>query len=262
MKKKLQNRILIFDSGVGGLIVLQKMRFLMPEYNFIYVADDIGFPYGNWEDHELKKRLMYIFSDILAKYKPVLSVVACNTAFTLIKDDLHVAFPSMTFLGAVPAIEKAVSYTKSGMISILSTPATLRRAYTSNLIHFYESKCQINLVSSTILASKIEEYVCGKNVKDEEIKEEIKECFIQKEGKCTDIIVLACTHYPLINHVFRRISPWIVDWVDTSDSIALRARSLLPKINMDNILFDDHVLFLSGKPDIAMCRLMQGFGLK
>ncbi|ACT57378.1 glutamate racemase [Candidatus Liberibacter asiaticus] len=262
-EKKLQNSILIFDSGIGGLIVLQKMRFLMPEYHFIYVADDVGFPYGNWEDHALKKRLMFLFSDILDKYQPVLSVIACNTAFTLIKDELRSTFPSMAFLGAVPAIKQAAAYTQSGLISILSTPATLRRTYTSNLIHSYVSQCHIHLVSSMILASRVEEYACGIKIKEDEIKKEIEGCFIEKEGKRTDVIVLACTHYPLIVHVFRQLSPWPVDWLDNSDSIARRARCLLPRINTHQTrVFDDHALFLSGKPDIAMRRLMQGFGLK
>ncbi|WP_047263821.1 glutamate racemase [Candidatus Liberibacter africanus] len=263
MTKKINNCILIFDSGIGGLVVLQKTRLLMPDYNFIYVADDIGFPYGNWEDRALKKRLMFIFSDILDKYRPVLSIVACNTAFTLIKDELRSTFPSMTFLGAVPDIKKAVEVTQSGLVSILSTPATLRRAYTGHLIDTYASKCQINLVSSTTLASKIEGYACGENIKDDEIKREIEKCFVEKEGKKTDVIVLACTHYPLITHVFRRVSPWLVEWVDNSDSIALRARTILPKINDRHIeLSEDHVFFLSEKRDMSMRSLMQEFGLK
>lgn len=239
MKKNLKNCIMIFDSGIGGLSVLQKVRFLMPEYHFIYVADDSGFPYGNWEDNALKERLLFLFADILEKYKPVLSIVACNTAFTLVKDELRSTFPSMLFLGSVPAIKQATAYTSTGLVSVLSTPATLRRAYTDDFIRSYASKCQINLVSSTTLASIAEDYTCGKIVKEDGIQREIQGCFIEKEGRRTDVVVLACTHYPFMTHIFRRLSPWPVDWLDTSYSIARRARSLLPVIEMNEVGLSD-----------------------
>ncbi|MBY7649465.1 MAG: glutamate racemase [Candidatus Liberibacter europaeus] len=263
VEKKNNKSILIFDSGIGGLIVLQKVRFLIPEYRLIYVADDAGFPYGSWEDVALKNRVMSIFADILDKYNPELSIVACNTAFTLVKDELRSTFPSTIFIGAVPAIKQAAAYTSTGIISILSTPATLRREYTSNLIKSYASQCYINLVISTKLASIAEEYVRGKDIQEDEVKNEIDACFITKYDMRTDIVVLACTHYPFMTHLFRRLSPWPVDWIDTSDYIARHARSLLPPTDMSQMsLSYDVAVFTSGKPDIYMRRLVQGFGLK
>ncbi|AHA28166.1 glutamate racemase [Candidatus Liberibacter americanus] len=262
IKKK--NNIIIFDSGVGGLSVLQKVRFLIPEYNFIYVADDVGFPYGNWEDASLKNRIISIFSDILDRYNPTLSIIACNTAFTLAKDELRSIFPHMTFIGAVPAIKQAMNYTSTGLISILSTPATLRRVYNSDVINSSSSShCDIKFVISSKLASIVEEYACGKMICEEEVKSEINDCFVIKDNRRTDIVVLACTHYPFMICLFRRLAPWPVDWIDTADSIARHARSLCPKIDNYQIgSFNDLAVFISGKPDINMRRLVQGFGLK
>ncbi|MBL0848990.1 MAG: glutamate racemase [Candidatus Liberibacter ctenarytainae] len=263
VKKKSNRPILLFDSGIGGLIVLQKVRFLMPEYNFVYVADDAGFPYGNWEDHALKNRIISLFSDILDQYNPVLSIIACNTAFTLVKDDLRSNFPSMTFIGSVPAIKQAALHTSTGLFSVLSTPATLRRAYTKNLIQSFASQCCAHLVFSTKLASMAERYVCGKTINEDEVQKEIEGCFVKKGNRRTDIVVLACTHYPFMTNIFQRLAPWPVEWLDAADSIAQYARSLLPALYEDNIaLSDDLAVFVSGKPDISMQRLVQGFGLK
>ncbi|WP_310649494.1 glutamate racemase [Candidatus Liberibacter sp.] len=262
-KKYLNNLILIFDSSIGGLTILQRTRFLMPEYNFFYVADDAGFPYGNQKDHVLKKRIISLLTKILDEYKPVLSIIACNTAFTLVGKELREIFPSMIFVGTVPAIKPAAEYTATGLVSVLSTAATLKHSYTQNLIHSFASQCHIQLVFSKNLASIAEKYVFGKDVCEDEIKNEINDCFVEKGDRRTDIVVLACTHYPFMTHIFRKVSPWPVDWLDPADSIARRARSLLPQIEKNQtVLSDDFAIFTSGTPDISMKRLMQGFGLK
>lgn len=78
----------------------------------------------------------------------------------------------------------------------------------------------------------------------------------------TDIVVLACTHYPFMANVFRRLAPWPVDWLDPAEAIARRARSLVPLPNgFEPLNGQDPAIFTSGNPDFATRRLMQGFGL-
>lgn len=254
--------VLVFDSGIGGLTVLREARVLMPERSFVYVADDAGFPYGGWEEEALKARLISLFRDLLHRFDPEVAVVACNTAFTLAGADLRAAFPHMKFVGTVPAIKPAAERTRSGLVSVLATPGTVKRAYTRDLIQSFASQCHVRLVGSVNLASMAEAYIRGEGVDDEALTAEIRECFYEKEGARTDIVVLACTHYPFLANVFRRLAPWPVDWIDPAEAIARQARRIVPV--MDVLRADsrpDRVVFTSDTPDFATRRLMQGFGL-
>ncbi len=255
--------VLVFDSGIGGLTVLREARVLMPERGFIYIADDAGFPYGSWEEAALKERIVGLFAKLLAQYDPEVCIIACNTAFTLAGADLRAAFPQMTFVGTVPAIKPAAERTRSGLVSVLATPGTVKRAYTRDLIQSFATQCHVRLVGSQNLARLAEAYIRGDVVEDEAVMTEIGQCFVEMDGRKTDIVVLACTHYPFMANIFRRLAPWPVDWLDPAEAIARRARSLVPQVadavHPDNL---DFAVFTSGAPDFPTRRLMQGFGLK
>ncbi|WP_043614556.1 glutamate racemase [Ensifer sp. ZNC0028] len=254
--------ILVFDSGIGGLTVLREARVLMPERHFIYVADDAGFPYGGWEEAALKERVIALFGRLLSEHDPEICVIACNTAFTLVGADLRAAFPHMTFVGTVPAIKPAAERTRSGLVSVLATPGTVKRAYTRDLIQSFATQCHVRLVGSESLAKMAEAYIRGEKLDDETVLAEIAPCFVEMDGRKTDIVVLACTHYPFMANVFRRLAPWPVDWLDPAEAIARRARSLVPLPNgFEPLNGQDPAIFTSGKPDFATRRLMQGFGL-
>ena len=253
--------LLIFDSGIGGLTVLREARVLMPERHFTYVADDAGFPYGGWEAAALKRRVVDLFGRLLAEHDPEICVIACNTAFTLVGADLREAFPAMRFVGTVPAIKPAAERTRSGLVSVLATPGTVKRAYTRDLIQSFASQCHVRLVGSENLARMAEAYIRGETLADADVKAEIAGCFVEKDGHKTDIVVLACTHYPFMANLFRRLAPWPVDWLDPAEAIARQARRLVPAL--DSIApGEDVAIFTSGKPDFATRRLMQGFGLR
>ena len=126
--------ILFFDSGIGGLSVLREARILMPDRRFIYVADDAGFPYGRWEEAALKAHVVDLFDGLIAEHDPVLCVIACNTASTIVMDELRAAFPHMPFVGTVPAVKPAAERTATGLVSVLATPGTVKRQYTRDLI--------------------------------------------------------------------------------------------------------------------------------
>ena len=255
--------VLVFDSGIGGLTVLREARVLMPERSFIYVADDEGFPYGGWEEEALKERVITLFQKLLSDFQPEICIIACNTAFTLVGADLRAAFPDMQFVGTVPAIKPAAERTRSGLVSVLATPGTVKRAYTRDLIQSFASQCHVRLVGSENLARMAENYIRGQVLNDEDVLAEISGCFIEREGRKTDIVVLACTHYPFMANVFRRLAPWPVDWIDPAEAIARRARSLLPPVlELKAPDASDRAIFTSGNPDFPTRRLMQGFGLE
>lgn len=258
-----QGPVLVFDSGIGGLTVLREARLLMPERRFVYVADDAGFPYGDWEESGLRARLIHLFGELLRVHQPVLCIVACNTAFTLAGAQLRAAFREMTFVGTVPAIKPAAERTRSGLVSVLATPGTVCREYTRTLIQSFASRCEVNLVGSTELARVAESYVRGEAVDDVAVRAEIDACFVQHGDRRTDIVVLGCTHYPFMTNVFRRLAPWPVDWLDPAEAIARRARSLLlRRPDAMHPADDDAAFFTSGTPDFATRRLMNSFGLR
>lgn len=254
--------ILVFDSGIGGLTVLRELRVLMPERNFVYVADDAGFPYGNWAEPDLRVRVVELFGRLIEELNPEISVIACNTAFTLAGADLRATYKDHTFVGTVPAIKPAAERTRSGLISVLATPGTVRRAYTRDLIQSFASQCQVRLVGAENLARMAESYIRGETIADADVTAEISECFHEQDDRKTDIVVLACTHYPFMGNVFRRLAPWPVDWIDPAEAIARQTRRLVPR---DDTLQPEHhadrAILTSGRPDFSTRRLMQGFGL-
>ncbi|MBO0905651.1 glutamate racemase [Jiella sonneratiae] len=255
--------LLMLDSGIGGLTVLREARVLMPERRFLYVVDDAAFPYGNWEEAALRERLVALFGELIAAHDPVACVVACNTASTLALDALRRAYPEMLFVGTVPAIKPAAERTRSGLVSVLATPGTVKRQYTRDLIEQWATKCEVRLVGSVNLAALAETYMRHGLVAEEAVHAEIAPCFVEKDGRRTDIVVLACTHYPFVVNRMRKMAPWPVDWLDPAEAIARRALAILPRIDGEGPVARDPdiAVFTSNRPDAVTRRLMQGFGL-
>lgn len=258
--------ILMFDSGIGGLTVLREARVLMPDRRFVYVADDAAFPYGAWEEPALRAHVLELFGKLLDRFSPAISVIACNTASTLVIDALRERFPGHPFVGTVPAIKPAAERTRSGLVSVLATPGTVKRQYTRDLIGKWAQKCHVRLVGSDNLAGLAEVYMREGFVDEEAVRTEIAPCFVEHDALRTDIVVLACTHYPFLANRMRKTAPWPVDWLDPAEAIARRALSLLADTEASHrgeALPDgaDLAVFTSKRVDFPTRRLMQGFGL-
>lgn len=257
-----QAPILLFDSGIGGLTVLREARILVPERQFIYVADDAAFPYGSWNEADLESHIVELMGKLIKAYQPELVIIACNTASTLVMVALRAAYPDIKFVGTVPAIKPAAERTKSGVVSVLATPGTVKRAYTRDLIQSFASQCHVRLVGSEDLAGLAEAYMSGENVSDDELRPIIEQCLIELDGKPTDIVVLACTHYPFLANRFRQIAPWPVDWLDPAEAIARHATSLIDRSEISGQPENDIALFTSGNISFSKSQLIRGFGLE
>ncbi len=252
--------IIVFDSGIGGLTVLREARVLMPDHRFVYVGDDAAFPYGDWEEGALIERMLGVFDDLLARYSPVMIIVACNTASTLILPHLRERY-DIPIVGTVPAIKLAAELTSSGQVSVLATPGTVQRDYTRSLISEFASRVNVRLVGSENLAAIADRFMLTGQVDPDAINDEIKDCFQDNLGARTDIVVLACTHYPFLTNIMRRLAPWPVDWLNPAEAIARHARSLLPPPgSVTNV--QDVAEFTAGVPKAELLRLLGGFGLQ
>ena len=254
--------VLVFDSGIGGLTVLRELRVLAPGRRFIYVADDAAFPYGAWDEAALSDRIVELFGKLIAEHDPAVSVIACNTASTIVLAPLRAAFPDRIFVGTVPAIKPAAERTRSGVVAVLATPGTVKRQYTRELIRDWAQKCHVRLVGSDRLAGLAESYMRDGFVDEEAVRAEIAPCFVEIDGRRTDIVVLACTHYPFLVNRMRKTAPWPVDWIDPAEAIARRALSFLGR-DTDEAERDapDLAVFTSGNPPQPTVRLLRGFGL-
>jgi glutamate racemase len=219
-------RLLVFDSGIGGLSVAREIRRALPAVEMIYVADDAGFPYGEWADADLTKRVVARIAGLIEQFEPDGVVMACNTASTLVLPPLRARF-DVPFVGTVPAIKPAAERTRSGLISVLATPGTMQRDYTRGLIDNFAGDCAVRLVGSANLAPLAEAFMRGEPVDDGAILAEIRPAFVERDGRRTDIIVLACTHYPFLKDRFEDLAPWPVAWLDPAPAIARRVVSVL-----------------------------------
>ena len=137
-------RLLVFDSGIGGLSVLAEIRRRVPQAGIVYVADDKAFPYGDWEEGPLGAHVVGLIGRLIGRYSPDAVVIACNTASTLVLPALRAAH-AIPFVGTVPAVKPAAERTKSGVIGVLATPGTMRRDYTRALIRDFAQSCHVRL---------------------------------------------------------------------------------------------------------------------
>ncbi len=220
-----RSRILVFDSGVGGLTVYREIAAARPDADFLYVADDAAFPYGALAEQTLIARVLALMSELIAKHRPDLVVIACNTASTLVLPALRQNL-SLPFVGTVPAIKPACTASVTRRVSVLGTQATISREYTRALIRDYAGDCSVTLVGSRHLAAYVEAELAGAPVADAQITAEIAPCF-RDDGARTDAVVLACTHYPLLIERLARLAPWQVKFIDPAPAIARRVVDLL-----------------------------------
>ena len=253
--------ILVFDSGLGGLTVFREVKAARPNARLVYLADDAGFPYGDLAEEKLVARVTDVLGRAIAEYKPDLAVVACNTASTLALAQLRTRF-SVPFVGTVPAIKPACAQSVSKLVSVLGTQATVGREYTRALIREFASGCEVHLVGSPRLAGYAEAELAGPPPAESAIAAEIADCFVEKDGRRTDTIVLACTHYPLLLERFRASAPWPVTWLDPAPAIARRVADLLRERRSGDPAPPPQIAFTSGRalsPKLAAALAHYGF---
>jgi glutamate racemase len=222
-------RLLFVDSGLGGLTVLGAARQAVPEAHIRFVADDAWFPYGLKNEAALIERLIAVIEKAAGTFAPDCIVLACNTASTIALEALRECLP-IPFVGTVPAIKPAAALTRSGLVSVLATPGTAAREYTRALIERFGAGARFTLIGSARLAALAEAHASGAAVSDEAIAREIAPCFVEAGGARTDVVVLGCTHYPLLLERLEALAPWPVAWLDPAPAIARRIANVLAEL--------------------------------
>ena len=253
--------ILVFDSGLGGLTVFREIAKARPGASYVYVADDAFFPYARRSEEQLVGRVVPLLAELTAAHAPDLVVIACNTASTLVLPHLRARFP-VPFVGTVPAVKPACMASRSRLVSVLGTEATVRREYTRALIRDFGHGCEVTLVGAARLAGLAEAALRGDAIDDDAISQEIAPCFVTSGGRRTDTIVLACTHYPLLLDRLVQLALWPVDWVDPAPAIARRVMDLVGPAAANAATGTARAVFTSGlEPPPALAAALAQFGI-
>ncbi len=250
----------MFDSGVGGLSVLAELRKLLPQAPVIYAADNAGLPYGSKSEAEIAARVAGLLGRMTERFRPRLACIACNTASTIalgmVRDVLHVPI-----VGTVPAIKPAAAITGTGVIGLLGTAATIRQAYVDNLEHeFAQGKTLIRHAAPGLVAAA-EAKLHGQPVDAALIAEAVHGLRNHPGGERIDTVVLACTHFPLVQEELAAQFGPAVTFVDGATGIARRIASLT-----DGQAFSrsgpDYAVFTGGPIDKGLTPALARFGLE
>lgn len=238
--------ILMFDSGVGGLSVLAALRAVLPQAPVIYVADNAGLPYGQKTEAEIAARVAGLLGRMTERLRPRLVCIACNTASTIalaaVRDVLEVPI-----VGTVPAIKPAAAMTRTGVIGLLGTEATIRQSYVDRLEAQFAAGKTLLRHGAPDLVTAVEARLRARPGTDPgtgpgtgpgdgpgdgrfdsaaAIRAAAAALRAMPGGDRIDTVVLACTHFPLIVAELAVAFGPDVQFIDGAAGIARRIVSL------------------------------------
>ncbi|WOR14157.1 glutamate racemase [Hyphomonas sp. FCG-A18] len=219
--------VLVFDSGMGGLTIAREIMALAPGLAVDYAADSGFFPYGDKSDAALTARLPAVARALVEQARPDVFVIACNTASTLALEAVRDVL-DIPVVGTVPAIKPAAGQSETGVIGLLATPGTVRRAYTARLIAEFAKKTKVIMHGSVELVQLAEEQASGQAVALEAFRKAQRPLFEADGGDQIDTVVLACTHFPLIRGELAATVPHPVSFVDSGEAIARQTLRVMP----------------------------------
>jgi len=218
----LKKKIAVMDSGVGGLTIYHAIQKSIPEVDVVFDCDKENFPYGSKPESLVNQIATAFAKKMFQEHRPDILVVACNTISTIALKSIRDSV-SCPIVGVVPAIKPAAQLSKSKIIGLLATETTINQAYIDQLEKDFAAHCQLIRVASKNPAHYAEDKLAGKSLSDDLILKEIKPLF--KDG--LDVVVLGCTHYTHLVEDFKRVQPWEVTWLDSTQAIVDRVKFLL-----------------------------------
>ena len=217
--------ILLFDSGVGGLSVLAELRRLLPEAPVIYAADNAGLPYGTKTEAQIAARVSGLLGRMTERYRPRLACIACNTASTIALGMVREVL-ELPIVGTVPAIKPAAAMTATGTIGLLGTEATIRQGYVDRLEAEFAGGKRLLRHGATELVAAAEARLRGAAVDPTVFVRAAAGLRDQPGGEAIDTVVLACTHFPLVEADLAQVFGPDVRFVHGAQGIARRIAHL------------------------------------
>ena len=246
----------MFDSGVGGLSVLAPTRELLPYAPIIYAADSAAFPYGTRTEAEIAARVPALLGRLVERYHPRLAVIACNTASTIALDHVRSAL-DIPVVGTVPAIKPAAEQSRTRVIGVLGTEATVRQPYVDNLASLFAADCQVLRHGSAELVQLAEAKLAGERVDPSAVEAAVAPLAARPD---MDMVVLACTHFPLLADELRAALPHAAQ-VDGGPGIARRTAHLTRGQPWPTAASEGVAVFTGNPPAGQLTSALARFGL-
>tara|TARA_B100001079_G_scaffold173634_1_gene148952 strand:- start:752 stop:1576 length:825 start_codon:yes stop_codon:yes gene_type:complete len=217
--------IIVFDSGVGGLSVLQSIRAALPRAPLVYAMDRAAYPYGQQAEATLLARVPALLGRLAERYRPRLIVMACNTASTVALAAVREAL-QIPIVGTVPAIKPAAAITQTGVIGVLGTAATVRQAYVDRLTAAFAADRIVLRHGAPALVDYAEARLRGAPGDPDAPFAAINALLTQPDGDRLDTVVLACTHFPLVGDALAEAAPRQLRFIHGAEGIARRCQAL------------------------------------
>jgi len=213
----------VFDSGFGGLTVLKGLLEVLPDTQYLYFGDTARLPYGS-QSVETVAKYACEAAKFLEQQGAGLLVIACNTATALAIEQIQNA-ASVEVVGVIqPGARQAAAASRSRKVVVIGTEATTRshaykNALTALRIEAHEKACPL-------LVPLVEEGWVNHSVTEEIARIYLGEAF--RDGfAAADVLLLGCTHYPLLKPLLQRVVPEGITMVDSAESTALAVGALL-----------------------------------
>jgi glutamate racemase len=211
----------IFDSGVGGLSVLREIRRQLPHEDLIYVADSKHAPYGNQPAAFIEQRAFAIAEFLLERHAKAI-VVACNTATSVAVRALRDRW-TIPIVAIEPAIKPAAALTRSGVVGVLATTQTIASPNVARLVERVRDTATVVLQACPGLVEQIERGEFTSQATRSLVERYVTPLLATN----ADVLVLGCTHYPLIIDVIRRVAGPDVTIIDPAEAVARELRRRL-----------------------------------
>jgi glutamate racemase len=217
----------LFDSGVGGGTVLAEIRRQLPAEHLLYLADQARCPYGSRPLEELRA-LALASAGWLIEHGAKIIVVACNSASSAALSLLREAFPQIAFVGMVPAVKPAVLATRTGVVGVLATPATIAGGLLHEVVEQWADGVRVIAQPCDGLADAIEA-----GALESPAIQQLLELYLRPLlAAGADTLVLGCTHYPfLVAHIRAIVGPHIV-LIDPAPAVARQTARILIMHNL------------------------------
>jgi len=229
MKDDKELPIGVFDSGVGGLTVVKEIIQTLPNESIIFLGDTARVPYGN-RGEAIITRFALEMADFLAEQRVKYLVAACNT----ISSTCLAAVQSMSplpVLGVVePAVEAALACSRTGRIGVIGTRATVASGFYEAMVKARNADANVYSQACPMFVPLAEEGMTHSPA-TRLLAEEYLGCFA---GKDIDVLILACTHYPILRDVIEEVIGPRVALIDSARPTATRLASLLREEDLEN----------------------------
>lgn len=219
----------VFDSGMGGISVLQQLVRVLPHEDVLYFGDSINAPYGTRPTDVIRSLTEQAVQHLLHEGAKAI-VLACNTATSAAAASLRATYPALPIIGLEPALKPAALSADHPTVVVMATPLTLKEEKFAALTARFENACRIIELPAPGLVPLVES---GK-MDTGETRAYLETLFAPYRNEHIDCVVLGCTHFPFVKRDLRAVLGDTVRFYDGAEGAARQTRALLERAGLLN----------------------------